>query len=73
MKKKEQFSKTHYEIISELGTVLSHLKAGSGIMAIYMSWGDTMDSESTLQMAKDYNEKYIKKTSIIKGSIPHKS
>jgi hypothetical protein len=58
---KEKFTKTHHEIIDELGTILSHLGANSGIMAIFMSWGDGQDSKSTLEMAKGYNEKYINK------------
>ena len=54
----EQFLDTHHKIISGLGTILSSLNANSGIMAIFMSWGDTQDSISTLQMLSDYIEKY---------------
>ncbi len=55
----EQFTETHHKIISGLGTLLSSLNANSGIMAIVMSWGDTQDSEDTLQMLNDYIESYI--------------
>lgn len=63
----EKFSKTHHKIISGLGTILSHLNANSGIMAIVMSWGDTQDSEATLEMLNDYVSKYINTNS----SPPH--
>jgi hypothetical protein len=55
----EVFSQTHHEIIKNLGYILSSLNANSGIMAVIMSWGDTMDSENTLIMIKDYVNKYI--------------
>lgn len=55
----EQFSEVHHKIISGLGTLFSNLGANSGIMAIIMSWGDTQNSQDTLQMLNDYIEKYI--------------
>lgn len=57
----EQFSEVHHKIVDGLGTILSSLGANSGIMSIVMSWGDTQDSVSTLQMLNDYIEKYIDK------------
>lgn len=57
----EKFSEIHHKIISEIGSVLSYLGANSGIMSNVMSWGDTQDSEETLQNLKDYREEYIKK------------
>ena len=57
----EQFSEVHHKIIDGLGTVLSSLGANSGIMSIVMSWGDTQDSVSTLQMLNDYIEKFVSK------------
>lgn len=57
----EKFSKIHFKIINELGTLLSHLGADSGSMANVMSWGDTQDSEATYQNLKDWNEKFAKK------------
>jgi hypothetical protein len=68
-----EFSKEHHEIINYLGTILSKLGADSGIMSIFMSWGDTQDSASTLQCAKDYVEKYYNQnetsTSIISTQV----
>lgn len=55
----ENFSNVHHKIIDGLGTVLSGLGADSGIMSIVMSWGDTQDSMSTLEMLNDYIERYI--------------
>jgi hypothetical protein len=55
----EQFTETHHKIINGLGTILSSLNANSGIMAIVMSWGDTQDSEATLEMVNDYIESYL--------------
>ena len=55
----EQFTKTHHEIINGLGTILSSLNANSGVMSIVMSWGDTQDSESTLEMLNDYIKIHI--------------
>jgi hypothetical protein len=55
----EKFSKVHHEIVSEIGSVLSSLGANSGIMANIMSWGDTQDSEQTLQNLKDYRESFL--------------
>ena len=55
----ENFSKIHHEIVSEIVTVLTHLGAGSGIVANVASWGDTQDSENTLDMLKGYREKFI--------------
>jgi len=52
----EKFSKTHHEIISEIGAILSRLGANSGTMANVMSWGDTQESEATLQNLKDENK-----------------
>lgn len=57
----ENYTKTFHEIISGLGTILSSLNANSGIMAIFMSWGDTQNSEDTLIMLNDYIDRYIKK------------
>ncbi len=48
------FSETHHQIIGQLGTILSHLKANSGIMAAIMSWGDTQNSADTLTALTDY-------------------
>ena len=56
---KEKFSNVHHEIVSEIVTVLTHLGAGSGIVANVASWGDTQDSENTLDMLKGYREKFI--------------
>lgn len=61
METEEKFSETHHKIVDGLGTLFSHLGAGSGIMAIVMSWGDTMDSKQTLKMLEGYIEKYVKK------------
>ena len=55
----EQFLETHHKIIDGLGTLLSSLNANSGIMAIVMSWGDTQNSEDTLEMLNGYIEKYL--------------
>lgn len=55
----EIFSETHHKIIDGLGTILSSLGANSGIMSIFMSWGDTQDSISTLDILNDYIEKYV--------------
>lgn len=55
----EKFSKIHHKIISEIGDVLSSLGANSGIMANIMSWGDTQDSEQTLQNLIDYRKAYL--------------
>ena len=61
----EQFTETHHKIISGLGTLLSSLNANSGIMAIVMSWGDTQNSEDTLQMLNDYIETYVTPNKIL--------
>ena len=63
----EKFTEEHHKIISGLGTVLSHLNANSGIMAIFMSWGDTQNSEDTLEMLNDYIVKYIKPNNLPQG------
>lgn len=55
----EQFTKTHFKIVDGIGTILSSLNANSGIMSIVMSWGDTQNSEDTLQMLNDYIEKFV--------------
>lgn len=55
----EDFSETHHKIIGYLGSIVSSLGANSGVMAILMSWGDTMNSEQTLDMAKDYVENFL--------------
>jgi hypothetical protein len=55
----EKFTPTHRQIISGIGTLLSSLNANSGIMAIVMSWGDTQDSEATLEMLNDYIKQYL--------------
>ena len=56
----EDFSEIHHKIISGLGTILSSFGAGCGIMAIFMSWGDTQNSEETLEQLTDYINRYIK-------------
>jgi len=55
----EKFSETHHKIISQLGHIVGNLGASSGVMSILMSWGDTMNSEQTLDMAKEYVEKFL--------------
>ncbi len=55
----EKFSEIHHKIISEIGDILSHFGANSGIMANIMSWGDTQDSEQTLQNLIDYRKAYL--------------
>lgn len=55
----EQFTEIHHKITNGFGVIFSHLGANSGIMALIMSWGDTQDSISTLEMLEDYIEKYI--------------
>ncbi len=56
---KEKFSKVHHEIVSEIGDILSSCNANSGIMSNIMSWGDTQDSEDTLQCLRDYRNSYL--------------
>lgn len=46
----EYFRDSHHKIIDGLGSVLSSLGADSNIMMIFMSWGDTMNSQNTLDM-----------------------
>jgi len=57
--REESFSKIHHEIVSEIVSVLTHLGAGYGIVANVASWGDTQDSETTLDNLKGYREKFI--------------
>lgn len=54
----EKFTRTHHEIVSEIGNILSSLNADSGAMSAVMSWGDTMGSKATLNCLKDYNLKF---------------
>ena len=55
----EEFSETHRKIVECIGAIASDLGANSGVMAIIMSWGDTMNSEQTVDMAMDYIEKFL--------------
>jgi hypothetical protein len=55
----EKFSETHHKIISQLGHIVSDIGASSGVMAILMSWGDTMNSEQTLDMLTEYVDKFL--------------
>lgn len=50
-----KFTPTQYEILKGFSKAMDDLGAGAGLISIIMSWGDTMDDESTLQMINDYN------------------
>jgi len=65
----EKFTEIHHQITIEFGKILSSLGANSGVMALMMSWGDTQDSESTLEMLKDYNQKYSTSKSTISTHV----
>ncbi|RFS17214.1 hypothetical protein [Emticicia sp. C21] len=51
----EKFSEIHHQIVDELGTAFSKLGADIGLMAIVMSWGDTLESKIVLQQLQHYN------------------
>ena len=51
----QNLSDTQIQIVSEIGTAVSRLGGNSGLLSIIMSWGDTMDDQSTLDCIKDYN------------------
>lgn len=54
----ETLTSTQYAIINELATALVDLGATSGLIAIVMSWGDTLPENEILDMLKDWNKRY---------------
>ena len=51
----EKLSTTHYQIINELCDSLDHLGAGSGLISIFSSWGDTLTSIEVRDILMEFN------------------
>lgn len=54
----ETLTPVQYAIIRELATALCDLGAASGLMAIVMSWGDTLPESEILEQLKEWNQRY---------------
>jgi hypothetical protein len=51
-----KLTNTQYEILGELMNAMSAIGAGSGLLSIVGSWGDTLPESEILAMLKDWNK-----------------